>query len=274
MRNDFKGIGSDKLHYVSLGHGQDASASKLLDECMKNGYWAILQNCHLAQNWLKTLEKVYDNISPESVQPDFRLWMLSYPSQHIPFSILKNSIKLIDEVPAGLRSSIHQSYLSSPICENSWFRSSPEERGDSFKKLLYGLCFMHALLQQRSRYEAWNYTYEFCFSDMRTCAVDLKSLVDDSVDDNVRSAESINYISFYIYTYFQDIPFETLRYLTGECTYGGRLRDFWDKRCLNTLLQHFYCMDFLQNMDYTFYNTGMYIFRLYKLLMFSLRLVF
>ncbi|XP_026468943.1 dynein heavy chain 7, axonemal-like [Ctenocephalides felis] len=237
---ELQGVGSDKMHYISLGNGQDALASKLLDECMKNGYWAILQNCHLAKNWLKNLEKVYDNISPESVQPEFRLWMLSSPSEHIPFSILKNSVKLVDEVPAGIRSSIHQSYLCSPISENSWFKSGPEERAESFKKLLYGLCFLHALLQQRARYEAWNYRYDFCLSDMRTAAVDLKILVEESLDD-------------------EDISFETLCYLAGECVYGGRLRDDWDRRCLNTLLEQFYCPNLIKNSDYTFYNTDIRI---------------
>lgn len=100
----------------------------------------------------------------------------------------------------GIRSSIHQSYLCSPISENSWFKSGPEERAESFKKLLYGLCFLHALLQQRARYEAWNYRYDFCLSDMRTAAVDLKILVEESLDDEVIN-RIISIISYFDYSF-------------------------------------------------------------------------
>ena len=37
-----------------------------------------------------------------------------------------------------------------------------------------------------------------------------------------------------------DIPWPALWYLTGEVTYGGRVTDDLDRRCLHSLLQKFY----------------------------------
>ena len=42
------------------------------------------------------------------------------------------------------------------------------------------------------------------------------------------------------------IPWAALCYLTGEVTFGGRVTDDWDRRCLHSLLQKFYTPHALQ----------------------------
>lgn len=52
------------------------------------------------------------------------------------------------------------------------------------------------------------------------------------------------------------MQFVALRYLTGECNYGGRVTDDWDRRCLNTILYKFYNPDAIADQKYCLDPTG------------------
>ena len=47
------------------------------------------------------------------------------------------------------------------------------------------------------------------------------------------------------------IPWEALSYLIGGVSYGGRVTDEWDRRCLHALLGRFFCPEALEK-DYSF----------------------
>jgi dynein heavy chain, axonemal len=55
------------------------------------------------------------------------------------------------------------------------------------------------------------------------------------------------------------IPYSALRYVTGECNYGGRVTDDKDRLLLNTLLETCYCPDVVSQLRHKLSPSGTYL---------------
>ena len=123
------------------------------------------------------------------------------------------------------------SFLSDPVNDEEFFESSLHPK--YFKKLIFSLCFFHSFIQERRKYGplGWTISYEFTESDLRISCRQVKLYI-DNMDDV--------------------LPFEALKYLIAECNYGGRVTDLNDRRLMNTILEHFFNDEVVENDEFSF----------------------
>ena len=235
-----------KIESLSLGQGQGAKAEALIAKAAADGSWVVLQNCHLAVSWMTTLERICEAFvtDPEPPHENFRVWLTSYPSPHFPVAVLQNGVKMTNEPPKGMRANMMQSFSSDPISDPDFYEDCA--RPAAFKKLLVGLAFFHAAIQERIKFGplGWNIPYGFNDPDLKISLRQLRMFLDESSPDAPLAT-----------------PLKTLVYLVGECNYGGRVTDGHDRRTLMSILTDERGGPFHANImrdDYVFSPSGVF----------------
>jgi hypothetical protein len=89
-----------------------------------------------------------------------------------------------------------------------------------WKSLLFGLSFFHAIIQERKKFGSlgWNIRYEFNDSDLDTSIKMLQNFLFES----------------------EEIPWDSMLFMTGHINYGGRVTDDNDRVLLMNILQKCY----------------------------------
>ncbi|XP_044742040.1 dynein axonemal heavy chain 12 [Chrysoperla carnea] len=223
----------NKFKSISLGQGQGPIATQMIAEAQREEHWVCLQNCHLAVSWMPKLEKIVENFDDLNTRAGFRLWLTSYPSDKFPIPVLQSGVKMTNEPPQGLTQNILKSFTTEPLKEEEFYDGCPEN-SRTFHKLLYGLAFFHAIVQERRTYGSigWNIAYGFNESDFQISVLQLQIFINE----------------------YPEVPYVAISYLVGECNYGGRVTDDWDRRCLNTILIDFLNPKIVDDPRYMFVN--------------------
>jgi len=133
------------------------------------------------------LEAIVEQID-DTKHRDFRLWLTSMPTMAFPVSVLQNSVKMTLEPPSGLKQNCLGTYDA--LTDEQFSGCSKPE---VYKKLLFGFCFFHAIVQDRRKFGpiGWNIAYAFTNEDLMVSRRQLKGFVED----------------------YEEVPFKVLNYI-------------------------------------------------------------
>jgi len=182
-------------------------------------------------------ELLVETFTVDNCHSEFRTWCTSYPSPVFPVALLQNGLKMTQEPPAGIKANLMRSYLSDPISDETFYNDIAANKQNEWHKMLFGLCFFHAQIQERRKFGplGWNIPYGFNESDQRISIQQLQMFLNE----------------------YDETPFTALGYTAGECNYGGRVTDGHDRPVLIAYLNRMYTADILED-TYTFSPNGVY----------------
>jgi dynein heavy chain len=91
-----------------------------------------------------------------------------------------------------------------------------KQKNNQWRSLLFGLSFFHAVIQERRKFGplGWNIFYEFSDADLVTSITMIKNFLLEN----------------------DEIPWDAMKFMTGQINYGGRVTDDFDRQLLMTIL--------------------------------------
>ncbi|KAK3257084.1 hypothetical protein CYMTET_33817 [Cymbomonas tetramitiformis] len=209
---------------LSMGRDQGPRATAAIKVASETGQWVLLQNCHLATDWMPELVKLLALLEegPKPSHPKFRLWItLRMTQSEVPSCLVESSVRFILEAPKDLRSSMLRTVEE--------VRSSAKPLR-SFNLVMLRVALFHGIVMTRGKYGlGWAQPYDFNRTEFSMAKMALTTYL-ERVAHTTSSKEKEEL------ALAQHSPAEYMHYVIGELAYGGRVYDEETRSMLKMLL--------------------------------------
>ena len=166
------------------------------------------------------------------------------PVDYFPVSVLQNSLKMTTDPPKGIKANLKRTYtniiteetydeltlktVSDTMTQYSGISEPTEqeklkfvEKQKVWRNMLFCLAFFHAVVQERRKFgpTGWNIRYEFSDAYLTTSIKMLQNFIQDN----------------------SEVPWESIKFMTGQINYGGLVTDGIDNillMCILTIYQN------------------------------------
>ena len=137
------------------------------------GGWALLQNTHLALDFLDEL--LLNILETEKIHDSFRLWLTTEVHLKYPINLLQASIKYTFEPPKGVKAGLKRTYA------NTSQETLDYSNLSQWKPMYYTIAFLHTTVQERRKFGplGWNIPYEYNQGDFNASSQYVMNLLDE-----------------------------------------------------------------------------------------------
>lgn len=137
-------LGPNKYFEISIGKGQENTASDLLRTAIETGKWICVKNVHLVPNWLASIDDILNN-SKIQKSDNFKFWLICDTDVGLSESFVFRCFKVLLEPPSNIKFKVR--YL---FDQNSALLS--KQKDYKTIKLYVSFFLLHSVLQQRRIY--------------------------------------------------------------------------------------------------------------------------
>jgi len=188
-------------------------AKKHIDDAMRDGFWVILNNCHLSIDFMAEMEEIL-NPKGKEIHEVFRLWITCEPNKEFPLGLLQLAIKVTTEPPKGIAAGMARTY-STLVTQDFIEKVEPY---DKWRNIVFAICFMHSIVYERRKFGPLGFCipYEFNSADLEASLIFCENHMTNAFNNNLQ------------------ISWRAIRFIVCDVQYGGRITDDLDREMFNT----------------------------------------
>ena len=193
---------------ISMGEEQEIIAMKHISDAMRDGFWVVLNNCHLSLEFMAEMEEIL-NPKGKEIHEVFRLFITCEPIKTFPLGLLQMAIKVTTEPPKGIAAGMARTY-NTLITQDFLEKVEPYEK---WRNIVFAVCFMHSIVYERRKFGPLGFCipYEFNASDLEASLIFCENHMTTAFNNNLQ------------------ISFKAIQFIVCEVQYGGRITDELDR---------------------------------------------